>query len=149
MTGDHYIVIRVAYDRFPSYGRSLEWLAPELGDAGLIMTEGHIDEPSSSRTWAGVVDARTFERFAAAWQLDTKPNERTVGPMTEAGHLATRAYTFDGMEWETDGESPIVCVSLLVGAVRDAGMERRQTIRRATGCAAERPDARRVGARLP
>ena len=28
-----------------------------------------------------------------------------------------RAYTFDGMNWEMGGESPIVYVSVLVGVV--------------------------------
>ena len=120
MTEDRYIVIRVAYDRSPSYGRSLEWIAPELKDAGLVMTEDHTDAPSPSRTWAGIVDRATFERFADAWQLDRCSHERAWGPATAAGGLLPlRAYTFDGMNWESGGESPIVYVSLLIGAVRN------------------------------
>jgi hypothetical protein len=119
MTGDHYVVIRVVYDGHPIYGRSLEWIAPELSDAGLTMTEDHVDEPSPWRTWAGVVEGRTFERFADAWQLDAARHERTLGLMTGARHLPTRAYTFDGMNWETGGESPIVYVCVLVGVAGD------------------------------
>jgi hypothetical protein len=132
MTDDRYIVIRVAYDRHPGYGRSLEWIAPELRDAGLTMTEDHNDEPRPSRTWAGIVDGPTFERFADAWQLDATPHKRTLGLVTEAGELAlsTRTYTLDGMNWETDGESPIVYVCLLVGVVRDRyGRERDSSLR--------------------
>lgn len=119
MTRDRYIVITVAYDRHPSYGRSLDWIAPELSDANLIMTEDRIDETSPSRTWAGVVSGATFERFSDAWQLGAQPCELSLRPVTEAGDLAMRAYTFDGMNWETGGESPIVYVSLLVGFAGD------------------------------
>ncbi len=86
------------------------------------MTEDRADEPARSRTWAGIVDGATFERFADAWRLDAKPQDRTLSLVTEAGDLdmrAMRAYTFDGMNWEAGGESPIVYVSLLVGVVRD------------------------------
>ena len=63
MTGDHYVVIGVAYDRRPAYGGSLSWIAPELRDAGLTMTEDHSDEANASRTRAGVVDGATFARL--------------------------------------------------------------------------------------
>jgi len=119
MTDDRYIIIRVAYDRQPGYGRSLEWIAPELKNARLRMTEDHADEASPSRTWAGIVDGPTFERFADAWKLGEETDDPTVGILTEDGYLATRAYTFDGMNWEAGGESPIVYVSLHVGVVRD------------------------------
>jgi hypothetical protein len=117
LVGDCYVVIRVAYDRHPRSGRSLEWIAPELREAGLTMTEERTDEPACSRTWAGIVDGATFERFADAWRLDAKPHGRTLSLVTEAGDLDMRAYTFDGMNWESGGESPIVYVSLLVGVV--------------------------------
>jgi hypothetical protein len=119
VTGDRYVVLKVAYDRHPGYGRSLAWIAPELRDVGLIMIEDHKDEPSPSRTWAGIVDGATFERFADAWGLDGMPHDRILDPVTGAGDLAMRAYTFDGMNWEIAGESPIVCVSVLVGVVGD------------------------------
>jgi hypothetical protein len=116
MTPDRYIVIRVAYDRHPSYGRSLAWIAPELRDAGLSLTEDRAAEPSPSRTWEGFVDGATFQRFADAWGLDHKPHERTFGFVPEAGHVPMSAYTFDGMNWAIGDESPIICVSVLVGA---------------------------------
>jgi hypothetical protein len=117
MTADRYIVIRVAYDRHPSYGRSLGWIAPELRDAGLMLTEDHCAGLTPSRTWEGFVDGPTFQRFAGAWGLRDKPYERTAGIVPGAGHLAWRAYTFDGMNWEIGGESPIVYVSVIVGVV--------------------------------
>lgn len=117
MTRDRYIVIRVAYDRRPSYGRSLEWIAPELRDAGLMLTEDHCAGLSPSRTWEGFVDGATFQRFADAWGLRDKPHDRTLALVPGAGHLAMRAFTFDGMNWEMGGESPIVYASVVVGVV--------------------------------
>jgi hypothetical protein len=119
VTGDRYVVIRVAYDCHPSYGRSLEWIAPELGHAGLIMTEDRTDEPSPSRTWTGILDGATFEHLADSWRLDAQLPESASGSVPGAGKSAMQAYTFDGMNWESGGESPIVYVSLLVGVVRD------------------------------
>jgi hypothetical protein len=83
------------------------------------MTEDHRDDASASRTCAGVVDGATVERFADAWRLDAKPHDRTLSLATEPGHLDMRAYTFDGMNWDGGGESPIAYVSLLAGVVRD------------------------------
>jgi hypothetical protein len=117
MTRNHYIAIRVAYDRHPSYGRSLEWIAPELRDAGLTLTEDHSAATPPRRTWAGFVDDAVFRRFADAWRLHTKHREGTLDVVTEAGRLSVNAYTFDGMNWERWGRSPIVYVAVLVGAV--------------------------------
>ena len=39
------------------------------------MTEDHAAQPSPSRTWAGIVDRPTFERFANAWQLHAEADE--------------------------------------------------------------------------
>jgi hypothetical protein len=101
--GDYrHITITVAYERDIRPGRSLASIAPELDDARLTMTEDHTDQPSPSRTWAGNVDGPTFKRFADAWHLSD----------------ATRGRTFDGMNWEVGGRSPIVYVSLDVGVVR-------------------------------
>jgi hypothetical protein len=98
------IRIEVEYDRHPKYGRSLSWIAPELKDAPPRLTDDHLDEPNPSRTWVGVVDGPTFERFAEAWQLDDSQH-------------TPRIYVFDGINWETAGASPIVYV---VVDVRDA-----------------------------
>jgi hypothetical protein len=114
MTPDRYIVIRVAYDRHPSYGRSLAWIAPELRDSGLTLTEEHSAGLSPSRTWEGFVDGAAFQRFADAWGLQNKPHDRTLGLVPDVGHVPMRAYTFDGMNWEMGGESPIIWVSVLV-----------------------------------
>ena len=113
--GDRFITIRVAYDSYPGYGRSLAWIAPDLKDAGLTMTEDHAAEPSPSRTWAGIVDRPTFERFADAWQLHAEADEPSA--VTEHEHRATHIYTVDGMNWEAGGESPIVYVTVEVAVV--------------------------------
>jgi hypothetical protein len=105
VTHDRLITIKVAYERYPSHGRSLAWIAPELTDAGPIMTEDHTDELRPSRTWAGIVNGSTFERFAAAWQLRDE-TDRPSSVVTRRGHPATHTYTFDGMNWEAGGESP-------------------------------------------
>ena len=103
MGDDRYITIKVAYDHGPHDERPLSWIAPELTHAQLTMTEDHTSGPNPSRTWAGIVDGPTFKRFADAWHLND----------------ATRARTFDGMNWEVDGQSPIVYVSLDIDVVRD------------------------------
>lgn len=115
MPDERYIVIKVAYDRYPSYGRSLAWVAPELREAGLSMVEDHSLAPSPSRTWTGSVDGPTFERFADAWHLDVSSS------VTDEEQAAAREYTFDGMNWEAGGESPIVYVRVRVGVKHEAG----------------------------
>ena len=66
MVNPRCITITVRYDRQPRYGRSLQWIAPELKDSALTMTEDQLDDPTPSRTWAGLVDGPTYERFAEA-----------------------------------------------------------------------------------
>ena len=109
MLGPRHIIVSVQYDRRPSYGRSLEWIAPELKDARMAMTEDRTDEPRPSRSWEGTVDAQTFERLAHAWRLPEDSSE-DVEPATPA----PRRYTLDGMNWEESGESPIVCATIQV-----------------------------------
>jgi len=114
MAKDRYIVLEVAYEPQLDYGRSLEWIAPELKDAGLIMTADHTNEPRTSRTWTGIVDGPTFERFADAFGLHDGTVQPRFGLLTEPGQMLARTYTLDGMNWEAAGESPIVYVSLSV-----------------------------------
>ena len=83
MVDPRYITITVQYDRQPIYGRSLEWIAPELKDSALTMTEDQLDDPTPSRTWAGLMDGPTYERFAKAWRLPKDTDE--TNPQT-AGH---------------------------------------------------------------
>jgi hypothetical protein len=113
MVDPRYITITVAYDRAPRYGRSLEWIAPELKGSALTMTEDQLDEPAPSRTWAGPVDGSTYEQFAQAWRLKEagETMSRTVGDHPDQ---ASHTYVLDGMNWESGGESPIVCVSIEV-----------------------------------
>jgi hypothetical protein len=124
MVDPRYITITVAYDRAPRYGRSLEWIAPELKGSALTMTEDQLDEPAPSRTWAGLVDGSTYEQFAQvdgstyeqfaqAWRLKEagETMSRTVGDHPDQ---ASHTYVLDGMNWESGGESPIICVSVEV-----------------------------------
>ena len=104
MGDGRYITIRAAYEQDLHHGPSLRWIAPELKDAGLIMTEDHTDVMHPSRTWAGIVDGPTFKRFADAWHLNDAPRRRT----------------FDGMNWEVAEHSPIVYVSVDIGVVPNA-----------------------------
>jgi hypothetical protein len=121
MAGDRYVIVRVAYDRLHTHGRSLRWIAPELADAGLELIEDRAGEPSPSRTWAGVLSAPTFDRFADAWRLHAAASEPVLALATEAGRPRGRDYTLDGMNWESGGESPIVYVSVHVTHLRDRG----------------------------
>jgi len=109
-----YITITVQYDRQSTRGRSLEWIAPELKDSALTMTEDQLDDPTPSRTWAGLVDGPTYERFAEAWRLPKDTDEATSQTPGDDRELATLTYMLDGMNWEAGNESPIVCVSLQV-----------------------------------
>ena len=113
MLDQRYVTITVQYDREPTYGRSLGWIAPELKNSTLTMTDDHIAGPRPSRTWAGMVDGPTFERFARAWRLPGQITSTTPAVTDDPDRVA-RTYTLDGMNWEAGGASPIVCVSVQV-----------------------------------
>ena len=117
MAGDRYIVITVAYDRHFCYGQSLAWVAPELSDAGLRVIADQSEGSTPTRTWAGMVDGPTFRRFAGAWCLAADVNDRRSGSGVPDGRASTLTYTLDGMNWEIDGVSPIVYVTLHVTPV--------------------------------
>jgi hypothetical protein len=85
--------------------RSLGWLARELDDAGLTMTE----DTEAVREWAGVVDGDTYARFADGW--GNKPDQPKL-MQTEHGCLAGHRYTWEDIEWELSGWSPIVSMSI-------------------------------------
>ena len=114
MVNPRYITITVQYERWRRYGRSLQWIAPELKDSALTMTEEQLDGATPSRTWAGLVDGPTYERFAEAWRLPKDTDETTFQTAGDDRELVTHSYTLDGMNWEAGNESPIVCVSLQV-----------------------------------
>ena len=63
--------------------------------------------------WTGIVDGPTFERFANAWQLLDGTD----------GRAPAGFYVFVGLNWESDGESPIVCVTLKVFGLESAAAE--------------------------
>ncbi len=114
MANPRHITITVRYDRQPGYGRSLQWIAPELTESALTMTEDQLDDPTPSRTWAGLVDGPTYERFADAWRLPEDTDETTSQTAGDDRALVTHPYALDGMNWEAGNESPIICVSLQV-----------------------------------
>ena len=112
MAGSQHITMTVRYEPRVSYGTSLAWIAPELKDAGLALIDDHLDDPMPSRTWAGSVDSRTIERFAKSWGF---PRENQVGgtpDLDDGEDMASYARTYDGMNWEVGGESPIISVSV-------------------------------------
>jgi hypothetical protein len=84
----------------------------------LTLIEEHADECGASRTWAGVVDGATSQRFADAWHLPDEFHEPAAANLAEDGHIARVRRTFDGMNWEVDGESPIVYVSVEIGVIK-------------------------------
>lgn len=138
MAGSHYVAIDVRYEPGVRDGTSLAWIAPELRDDGLDLIEDHLDEPKPSRIWAGCVDGPTFKRFATAWALD-----RSDEDFGRSEDRPCYEQTFDGMNWEVDGVSPIISVSVRThacGAPRkrgpDARLENSVQRRRARSAAA-------------
>jgi hypothetical protein len=118
MVNPRYVTITVHYDGRPSYEGSLEWIAPELKGSAFTMTEDHLGDPTPTRTWAGLVDERTYERLAEAWRLPEDDDETDSHGEGAARDLGAHAYTLDGMNWESGGDAPIVCVSLQVARPR-------------------------------
>ena len=114
MTEDRFVILTVAYDRRAGGGPSLESIAPELKDASLSLIEDNHHGWNPSRKWAGLVDGPTFDRFADAWHLPDENDEPASG--NADGHPTTHAYTLDGMNWETDGQSPIIFATVEVWA---------------------------------
>jgi hypothetical protein len=114
MVDPRYITITVQYDREPKYGQSLEWIAPELSDAALTLTEDHLGDPRPSRTWAGLVDGPTYDQLAEAWRLPSDLDQTSSQRAGDDRDLVTHPYTLDGMNWESGEQSPIVCVSVQV-----------------------------------
>ena len=61
---DRYLTLAVEYEPHATDAqRSLGWLAPELVDANLTIT----DDVPGVRRWAGVIDGDTYERFVDSW----------------------------------------------------------------------------------
>jgi hypothetical protein len=97
---DCYVTLAVRYEPSATVGqRSLGWLAAELRDAPLPMTRDEDDV----RQWSGVIDDATYARLVAHWRLDEK--------------AGSHRNVFDGMNWESDGWSPVVWASLSVEPV--------------------------------
>ena len=110
MTEGRFIILTVAYERHAGRSRSLECIAPELKDAGLSLIEDNHNGWNPSIRWAGVVEGPTFHRFADAWHLPSEHDE----PVSGNGRPTMQAYTLDGMNWETQGESPIIFATVQV-----------------------------------
>jgi hypothetical protein len=115
MTEDRFITLTVAYERHAGRGPSLAWIAPELKDAGLRLIEDNHDGFHPSRTWAGLVNGSTFDHFADAWHLHDDNDQPTT--RNADSHPTTDTHTLDGMNWETDGESPIIYTTVDVSAL--------------------------------
>jgi hypothetical protein len=107
-----YVIVEAAYEADATKAeRSLRALAPQLADAGLTM----ITDSPAVREWAGVIDGHAYAHMADAWALDRKPATNHL-MVTEYGELAFHAYTWDGMEWEGKGSSPVVWMRLRVSS---------------------------------
>jgi hypothetical protein len=96
---DRYLILTAEYEaNATDVQRSLSWLAPELVQAGLTLSE-----EGEVRMWTGVLDGDTYARFAERWGVDgERPSYRRV---------------FDGMEFEHEGSSPIIWARLDVSEV--------------------------------
>jgi len=141
---DRYVILEAEYEPHAKDAeRSLRWLVPELVEAGLTMTE----HTPGVRNWAGVIDGDTYERFAAAWDLGNKADARNGGVPTD-GHLAQHSYTWDGMEWDLGGWSPIIWMNLKVSEPIEAQVHPRRarsTVRLLGLSEAHRREPRRYG----
>jgi hypothetical protein len=90
MKNQYLITLQVKYEPYATDAqRSLSWLAPELVGAQLTLTED-----DDTRRWVGVIDANMYTQVVGAWS-------------SEGLHRV-----FDGMEFEVEGSSPIVYVTL-------------------------------------
>jgi len=115
------ITVTVWYERRSAHARSLEWIAPELGDAHLTLVEDQAESERPFRTWTGLVDGPTFERFARSWRLeDSTGSGPDSSNHNQNASQVPRSYEFDGLNWEADGESPIICVTVQVSDLQGA-----------------------------
>jgi hypothetical protein len=112
MEQSRYISITVRYEPDALCGTSLGWIAPELRQAGLRLVEDKLDDPRPMRTWAGSVDKGTFKRFARGWPPLQEDEELSGDAGADRNETVAYARTFDGMNWESDGVSPIISVSV-------------------------------------
>jgi len=114
MIGEQHIAITVRYEPRVSHGTSLSWIAPELKGARLALIDDHLNDPMPSRTWAGLVNERTFARFAESWGLRRGNDGGSTSELDDGAGDASYAQTYDGMNWELGGQSPIISVSVQV-----------------------------------
>ena len=114
MVGKQRIAITVRYEPRVRHGTSLSWIAPELEGARLALIDDHLKDPMPSRTWAGVVNERTFARFAKSWGLRRGNDGGSASELDDGAGDASYARTYDGMNWEFGGQSPIISVSVQV-----------------------------------
>jgi len=67
-----------------------------------------------SRTWACVVDEQTFARFAKSWGLQRGNNGDSASKLDDGTENTPYTQTYDGMNWQLGGKSPIISVSVEV-----------------------------------
>jgi len=114
IAGIQHIAITARYEPHVSRGTSLSWIAPELRGARLALVGDHLSDPMPSRTWAGVVDEQTFARFAKSWGLQRGNNGDSASELDDDTDNTPYTQTYDGMNWELGGKSPIISVSVEV-----------------------------------
>jgi hypothetical protein len=106
-----YVTLAAAYEPDATdWVRSPGWLVPELVDARWTL----IEAAPNSRSYAGVIDADTYARVAEGLSLERKRGEANLSTPGEHGNLASYSYTFDGLEWESGGSSPVIWMRLTV-----------------------------------
>ena len=110
-----HIAITVRYEPGVDHGTSLSSIAPELRHARLALIDDHLNDPMPSRTWAGPVEAPTFELFANSWGLAPKGAGGSAAEPGDGEDETSYERTYDGMNWEVGGWSPIISVSVQVG----------------------------------
>ena len=117
MSEDRFVILTVAYERPAGRGPSLGWIAPELQGAGLSLIEEIHHGWNPCRRWAGLVDGPTFDRFADAWHLHDENDHPASG--NPDGNPMMLAHTLDGMNWDTQGESPVIFATVHVWVLGD------------------------------
>jgi hypothetical protein len=118
MVGLQHITITVRYEPGVRQGLSLAWIAPELEDAGLALTQEQLDAPMPSRTWVGSVDGRTFERFAESWVLPPKNKGQSASALDDGKDIVSYAHLRRhelGSRWQ-------VTDHLRISALREADL---------------------------
>ena len=113
-----YVVLDVDYKSDDC--QTLGWIAPELANSGLKLTEDGESEFAEygavcHRKWVGIIPKAVYRELRDSWSLQRENAMETGGILTaEYGLIPAIAWSFDGMEWNTGGSTPIFQASLYV-----------------------------------